>query len=51
MPGIFSNRRGLIMESIDIIKLVGAIVLGYAVLFFAMWLFRKRAPEEKPKKK
>jgi hypothetical protein len=30
------------MTTIDIIKLIGAIILGYAVLFFVMWLFRKK---------
>jgi hypothetical protein len=42
------------METIDIVKLVGAIILGYAVLFFAMWLFRrgsKNSEDEKNKKK
>ena len=42
------------METIDIIKLVGAIVIGYALLFLAMRLFKrsnKSSREEKNKKK
>jgi hypothetical protein len=40
------------MESIDIIKVVGAIILGYAALLFTMWLFKrnKKNPENKEKK-
>ena len=41
------------METIEIIKLVGAIVLGYAILLFIMWLFKKgnKSQEAKSKKK
>jgi len=30
------------METADVLKLVAAIVIGYAILFFMMWLFRSK---------
>jgi len=38
------------MEAIEIIKLIGAIVLAYIVLFLTMWLFKRKKKEDKPKK-
>ena len=39
------------METAEMITLVGAIILGYAVLLFTMWLFRRnKGVEEKSKK-
>ena len=34
----------------EILILLLAIVLGYAVLFFSIWLFRKEKKEEKKSK-
>jgi hypothetical protein len=30
------------MTTIDILKLIGAIILGYAIMIVTMWLFRKK---------
>ncbi len=30
------------MTTIDILKLIGAIIGGYAVMIVTMWLFRKK---------
>jgi hypothetical protein len=38
------------METIDIWKLVGAIVLAYLIMFLTMWLFKRKKKENKPKK-
>jgi hypothetical protein len=30
------------MDTINIIKLIGAVILGYAIIFFLMWFFRDK---------
>jgi len=37
------------MQTPDIIKLVAAVVLGYGIMFLAMWIFRGRKEEKKGK--
>jgi len=34
----------------DWVELVIAIVLGYSLLIFTMWMFRKKNEQEKPEK-
>lgn len=38
------------METLDILRLVGAVVIGYAVLFFLMWIFGRKNHSEQKKK-
>jgi hypothetical protein len=39
------------METMDILKLITAIVLGYAIMVITMWLFRDKSKDKKKKKK
>jgi len=38
------------MDKIATLKLIAAIILGYAVLFFTMWLFRHKKAKPEAKK-
>ena len=38
------------METVEIMKLIGAIVGAYALLFLTMWLFKSKRKDKKSKK-